>query len=65
MVDNPRLAQALGESNAHLRGTLAQAIHNGKECGEVAGDTDESAEAAGSSPPWTGSNCTRTPNPAR
>ena len=46
VVDNPRLAQALGESNAHLRGTLAQAIHNGKECGEVAGDTDEGVEAA-------------------
>ncbi|MBM2615768.1 TetR family transcriptional regulator C-terminal domain-containing protein [Actinoplanes sp. LDG1-06] len=46
VVDNPRLAQALGQSNAHLRGTLERAIHNGKECGEVPGDIDEKAEAA-------------------
>ncbi len=46
VVDNPRLAQALGQSNAHLRAMLAEAIHNGKECGEVPDSTDEDAQAA-------------------
>jgi len=45
-VDNPSLADALRASNAHLRALLAQAIHNGKECGEVPGATAEHAEAA-------------------
>ncbi|TDC37173.1 TetR family transcriptional regulator [Micromonospora sp. 15K316] len=45
-VDNPRLAQSLGESNAHLRAMLAQAIRNGKECGEVPNATDDSTKAA-------------------
>jgi AcrR family transcriptional regulator len=46
VVDNPRLAQALGRSNAHVRAMLAQAIRNGKECGEVTAATDEDAAAA-------------------
>ncbi|GAB2586968.1 TetR family transcriptional regulator [Paractinoplanes abujensis] len=45
-VDNPRVAEALGRGNAHLRATLARAIRNGKECGEVPASTDEQAEAA-------------------
>jgi AcrR family transcriptional regulator len=45
-VDNPRLAAALGSSNAHVRALLAQAVHNGKECGEVVAETDETAAAA-------------------
>ena len=45
-VDNARVAEALGRSNAHLRAMLAQAIRNGKECGEVLATTDEEAEAA-------------------
>jgi AcrR family transcriptional regulator len=45
-VDNPRLAEALGQSNSHLRAMLAQAVRNGKECGEVVPDTDEPAAAA-------------------
>ncbi|MBG0564118.1 TetR/AcrR family transcriptional regulator [Actinoplanes aureus] len=45
-VDNPRLADALGRSNAQVRGRLAQAVHNGKECGEVLPDVDEAAAAA-------------------
>ncbi|MEU8813020.1 TetR family transcriptional regulator C-terminal domain-containing protein [Actinoplanes sp. NPDC048796] len=44
-VDNPELAAALGRSNSHIRGTVTRAVQNGKECGEVPGDTDE-AEAA-------------------
>lgn len=46
VVDNLRLAHALGQSNAHLREMLAQAVRNGKECGEVAADADENADAA-------------------
>lgn len=46
VVDNPQLAQALGTSNARLRAMLAQAIRNGKECGEVADAADEDIEAA-------------------
>jgi AcrR family transcriptional regulator len=45
-VDNPRLAAALQASNGHIRGLLAQAIRNGKECGEVLATTAEDAEAA-------------------
>ncbi|MBL7255608.1 TetR/AcrR family transcriptional regulator [Paractinoplanes lichenicola] len=45
-VDNPRVAEALGRSNAHLRAMLARAIRNGKECGEVDPTADEEAEAA-------------------
>jgi AcrR family transcriptional regulator len=45
-VDSPRLAQALGQSNAHVRAMLAEAVHNGKECGEVAPETDEPTAAA-------------------
>ncbi|WP_328472733.1 TetR family transcriptional regulator C-terminal domain-containing protein [Actinoplanes sp. NBC_00393] len=46
-VDNPRLAEALGQSNAQVRARLAQAVHNGKECGEVEPGVDEQAAAAG------------------
>lgn len=45
-VDSPPLAEALRASNAHLRALLAQAIHNGKECGEVPPATAEHTEAA-------------------
>jgi AcrR family transcriptional regulator len=45
-VENPRLAEALRASNAHLRGRLAQAIRNGEECGEVPQGTDAEVEAA-------------------
>ena len=45
-VDSPPLADALRASNAHLRALLAQAIHNGKNCGEVAHTTTEETEAA-------------------
>lgn len=45
-VENPRLAEALRASNAHLEGVLAQAIRNGKLCGEVVAPLDEADEAA-------------------
>jgi hypothetical protein len=45
-VDVPPLADALRASNAHLRALLAQAISNGKECGEVSPSTAEHTEAA-------------------
>lgn len=45
-VDNPGLAAALQASNNHIRALLAQAIRNGKECGEVPADTVEDTEAA-------------------
>ncbi|SNY56330.1 DNA-binding transcriptional regulator, AcrR family [Paractinoplanes atraurantiacus] len=44
-VDNPKLAGALGRSNSHIRGTITQAVQNGKECGEVPEETDETAAA--------------------
>ncbi|GIJ44182.1 TetR family transcriptional regulator [Virgisporangium aliadipatigenens] len=44
-IDNPRLAEALGRSNAHVRAQLAQAVHNGKECGEVEPAVDGNAAA--------------------
>ncbi|XVV10375.1 TetR/AcrR family transcriptional regulator [Actinoplanes sp. CA-131856] len=44
-VDNPKLAAALGRSNSHIRGTITQAVQNGKECGEVPEDTDEATAA--------------------
>jgi len=46
-VEVPALADALRASNAHVRALLAQAIKNGKECGEVHPATAEDAEAAG------------------
>jgi AcrR family transcriptional regulator len=45
-IDSPALADALRASNGHLRALLAEAIHNGKECGEVPPATAEHAEAA-------------------
>jgi AcrR family transcriptional regulator len=45
-VDNPRLAEALSLSNTHIRAQLAQAVDNGKECGEVSPDTDAREAAA-------------------
>jgi AcrR family transcriptional regulator len=45
-VDSPALAAALQASNTHIRTLLAQAIHNGKECGEVPDSTAEHTEAA-------------------
>jgi AcrR family transcriptional regulator len=45
-VDSPPLGAALQASNAHIRALLAQAIHNGKECGEVPHSTAEHTEAA-------------------
>lgn len=44
-VDSPQLAEALRASNGHLRTLLAQAIRNGKECGEVPRATAEHTEA--------------------
>ncbi len=44
-VDNARLAEVLRTSTDGIRGRLATAIHNGKECGEVPDDTDERVEA--------------------
>ena len=44
-VDNPRLAEALRTGADSVRARLAQAIHNGKECGEVPAETDERMEA--------------------
>jgi AcrR family transcriptional regulator len=45
-IDSPPLADALRASNTHVRAKLAQAIHNGKECGEVPASTAEETEAA-------------------
>lgn len=45
-VDSPRLAATLQTSNAHIRALLAQAIRNGKECGEVPDSAAETTEAA-------------------
>ncbi len=45
-ADNPRLAETLRASNEHLRALVKQAIHNGKECGEVPVDTAEHETAA-------------------
>lgn len=42
-LDNPALAGVDVETAGALRGDLAQAVHNGKECGEVATELD----------PWT------------
>ncbi|GIG63796.1 TetR/AcrR family transcriptional regulator [Phytomonospora endophytica] len=43
---NPDLAGLHTETLAATRGQLALAVHNGKECGEVPGDTDAKAAAA-------------------
>ena len=45
-IGNDHLTGALRAGNAHLRALLAQAIHNGKECGEVPAETDAPAAAA-------------------
>ncbi|MEU4426190.1 TetR/AcrR family transcriptional regulator [Actinoplanes sp. NPDC024001] len=45
-ADNPHLADTLRQSNTHVRDLLAQAVHNGKECGEVETGTDETTAAA-------------------
>jgi len=44
-VDNARLAEVLRASTDAVRARLAQAIHNGKECGEVPVGTDDRVEA--------------------
>ncbi|GAA0929011.1 TetR/AcrR family transcriptional regulator [Virgisporangium aurantiacum] len=44
-VDNPRLAEALNAGAEGVRARLAEAIHNGKECGEVPVETDDRLEA--------------------
>ncbi|GAA4610014.1 AcrR family transcriptional regulator [Actinoplanes octamycinicus] len=45
IADNPQLAEVLARSNAQVRAALAQAVHNGKECGEVPAETDAAAAA--------------------
>lgn len=44
-VDNPRLAEALRAGADTVRARLAEAVHNGKECGEVPDATDPQWEA--------------------
>jgi AcrR family transcriptional regulator len=44
-VDNPRLAEALRTGAESVRERLAQAVRNGKECGEVPVETDDRVEA--------------------
>jgi AcrR family transcriptional regulator len=39
-LDVPALAEVDVETAQHLRADIAQAVHNGKECGEVAPDLD-------------------------
>lgn len=46
-VDRPDLAAVRNTTEAAIRARLAEAIGNGKECGEVPPDTDENARAAG------------------
>ncbi|GAA2263791.1 hypothetical protein GCM10009853_016330 [Glycomyces scopariae] len=45
-LDNPMVAQAAGRAAAVVRGELARAVTNGKECGEVEADTDAELAAA-------------------
>ncbi|MPZ83744.1 MAG: TetR family transcriptional regulator [Actinophytocola sp.] len=46
-VDRPDLAAVRNETEAAIRDRLAEAIGNGKECGEVPPDADPPARAAG------------------
>jgi AcrR family transcriptional regulator len=46
-VDRPDLAAVRNHTEAAIREQLAQAITNGKECGEVPTDTDAAPAAAG------------------
>jgi AcrR family transcriptional regulator len=46
-VDHPGLAAVRNHTEAAIRARLAQAIANGKECGEVPADTDAGSAAAG------------------
>ncbi|MEU6645180.1 TetR family transcriptional regulator C-terminal domain-containing protein [Saccharomonospora sp. NPDC046836] len=46
-VDQPILAAVRNQTEAALRAQVAQAITNGKECGEVPPDTDADPAAAG------------------
>jgi AcrR family transcriptional regulator len=46
-VDRPDLAMVRATTEAAIRARLAEAIGNGKECGEVPADADPSAQAAG------------------
>lgn len=45
-IDDVRLAEARTAAIAQIRGRLAQAIENGKECGEVEPSADSETEAA-------------------
>lgn len=45
-VDNPHLAAVRNHTEAQIRARLAQAIGNGKKCGEVRKHTDPAAQAA-------------------
>jgi AcrR family transcriptional regulator len=44
-LDNPRLAEVQRTSTDSVRDRLAQAIRNGKECGEVPAGTDDHVES--------------------
>lgn len=46
-VDRPDLAAVRNHTEAAIREQLAQAVANGKECGEVPADTDPAPAAAG------------------
>lgn len=46
-VDRPDLAAMRNQTEAAIRARLAQAIANGKECGEVPPDTDTDSAATG------------------
>jgi AcrR family transcriptional regulator len=39
-LDNPTVAEVARQTTATIRGQIARAVDNGKECGEVRGDTD-------------------------
>ncbi|GAA2694532.1 hypothetical protein GCM10010400_70180 [Streptomyces aculeolatus] len=45
-LDNAALAEVARATAADFRGQLATAVHNGKECGEVAADVDGDVAAA-------------------
>ncbi|WP_156757765.1 TetR/AcrR family transcriptional regulator [Actinokineospora pegani] len=46
-VDHPALATVRTSTESAIRSRLAEAIHNGKECGEVPDGADADAQAAG------------------
>jgi AcrR family transcriptional regulator len=45
-VDNPELAAVRNETESSIQARVAQAIHNGEECGETPPGTDHDAAAA-------------------